>query len=128
MTDRDDEPEGEDEEAEVETLIPSATDQKQAKKLKAVRKLRTREASEFWAKVFNDPVGRRVMWDILEMSHAFDVRFPCAGNGAPYQEAMLKQLGESAFGHRLWLMWMRMAREGCLQMMTEFDPGMKVDG
>lgn len=103
------------------------TDPKAPKRALNKRRREEQEAAQFWRSVFADPVGRRIMWDILRDSHAFDIRFATSANGAPYEAARNFQAGEAAFGFRLWKTWMKLAREGCLQMLSEFDPELKTD-
>lgn len=115
-----------DEEPEPGTTT-DLTDPRAPKRALNKRRRETAEAAQFWRSVFADEVGRRIMWDILKDSHAFETRFACAGDGSPYEAARNFQAGEAAFGFRLWKTWMKLAREGCLLMMQEFDAEIRPD-
>lgn len=81
-----------------------------------------REKREFWAGVFAHPVGRREMWGLLNEAGTFEEKFACGPNGFPQVEATWFHAGAHAFGQRLYLSWLILARDGVIQMHDELDP------
>ena len=117
------------EEGEEENTPPPAEDaQPNAADPKAVREQRRRakraddKATDFWRRVFADPVGRREMWQLLDELHTFETRFACGPNGFPQVEATWFHAGEQNFGLRLYHSWLRLDHEGVRLMHTEHDP------
>lgn len=104
-------------EAEPVTVDPKARVRKQ-RRIDFERK----QATEFWRGVFENPVGRREMWNILRAAHAFEVKFACGPNGFPQTEATWFALGEQQVGQRIWESWTILDRDGAFRMRDEFDP------
>lgn len=80
------------------------------------------EAEAFWAGVFRSAVGRREMWKLLQVTHAFEERFACGPNGFPQVEATWFHAGEQAVGQRLYQTWLRRDPITVAAMHAENDP------
>lgn len=116
---------GDDDEPE-DAPPPETTNLTDPKSVRRARDRNRREAQEeesFWRAVFNDKIGRRTMWRLLQDDcHGFSPPFACGPNGFPNEQATWFQAGQYALGQRLYQRWMRMAPEGYALMMTEHDP------
>ncbi len=108
-------------------LVPEEEVQERAKLRQKRQKARSAdvEEAEFWAGVFADPVGRRVMWAFLESCSTFGERFANGPNGFPQAEASWYHAGERDTGLRMWRSWLRVVPNGVTEMMRENDPRMK---
>ena len=85
-------------------------------------RFREKQVQEFYQRVFADPVGRAVMWEILQACHFRETKFACGPNGFPQPEATWFHAGEQAVGDRLFNTWRRHDRDGVLLMEDEHDP------
>jgi hypothetical protein len=79
------------------------------------------EAREFWRAVLKSPVGRRELWRILEMGHAFEERFAIDG----IREKTWVLAGEQRLAFRLFSMWRRFDFDGVALMQRENDPDVR---
>jgi len=106
--------------------LPETTDLTDPKSQRRSRDKLRREAQEeesFWRAVFNDKIGRRVMWRLLhDDCHGFTPPFACGPNGFPQPEATWFKAGQYSIGQRLYQRWLHMARDGFALTMEEHDP------
>lgn len=122
-----DDPPNDDPEAEPRADAP-LPDQARADDPATARRQRTKrakaedEARAFWTAVFADPVGRREMWGLLEAARWREDDFACGPTGFPYPEAAWFRLGEKRLAERVFMSWMKLARDGALLMLDEHDP------
>ena len=84
--------------------------------------LHHREVERFWQRVFDDPIGRSEMWDLLQQAGTFDDRFGVGPNGFPQPEASWFHMGARSLGLRLYQSWTALARGGVMLMQDEHDP------
>lgn len=91
---------------------------------KRERQLRANaETVLFWRDMLKTPVGRRVLWELLNGScHIFEERFACGPNGFPQPEATWFHAGERAIGDRIYRTLLRNDLEGVRLMHEEYDP------
>jgi hypothetical protein len=102
--------------------VVNAADERSLRKRKVGLKIQEREAERFWAGVFNDPVGRREMWRLLQSAHPFEERFACGPNGFPQPEATWFHAGEQSLGLRLYQTWLCKFPDLVMLMHAEHDP------
>ena len=102
--------------------LASAVDPATIKRAGDQAKREAAEAEEFWAGVFRSAVGRREMWRLLQVTHAFEERFACGPNGFPQVEATWFHAGEQAVGQRLYQTWLRRDPLSVSAMHAENDP------
>lgn len=121
IPDEDEIPAGENPEQEPDVEIANAADPAQIAARSQKQRETKNDAAKFWNSVFATANGRREMWNILQESHAFEVRFACGPNGFPQPEATFFNAGESAFGLRLYQSWLLMEPEGVRAMHIEND-------
>lgn len=81
-----------------------------------------RQVADFYKRVFADPVGRAVMWEILQAGHFRETKFACGPNGFPQPEHTWFLAGEQSYADRLFNTWRRHDRDGVLLMEDEHDP------
>lgn len=101
---------------------PDAADPRGQQRIRQKKKFQVQQSADFWQRVFSDPVGRRVMWEMLESMHTFETRFACTPAGFPCAEATWFQAGEHETGQRLYHTFMRHDFEGCALMLREYHP------
>jgi len=80
------------------------------------------QVRRFWSNALRDPVGQRVLWQLLADLHTFEERFACGPNGFPQPEATWFAAGEQAVGLRLHRTFARHDREALFAMHDKFDP------
>jgi hypothetical protein len=116
-----------DSELPPDPLVPDEDVKERAKLQQRRRRARSAdvEETEFWERVFADPVGRRVMWAFLESCSTFGERFANGPNGFPQAEASWYRAGERDTGLRMWRSWLRAVPDGVCEMMHEHDPALK---
>ena len=88
-------------------------------------RIREKQVKEFYERVFADPVGRLVFWNILEACHFKETKFACGPGGFPQPEATWFKAGEQAVGDRLYRTFRKHARSGVMLMEDEHDPDFK---
>ncbi len=121
MADDDIEADEDEDPVPVETI--NLTDPKSVRRARDRSRRTEQEEASFWRAVFNDKVGRRVMWELLTQDcGGFSPPFACGPNGFPQPEATWFAAGKYAIGQRLYQRWMQLAREGLLAMTDEHDP------
>ena len=116
----------EDDDEPEDPPLPETTNLTDPKSVRRARDRQKREAQEeesFWRAVFNDRIGRRVMWRLLtEDCKGHSPPFACGPNGFPQPEATWFSAGQYAVGQLLWQRWRHMARDGVYLMEEEYDP------
>lgn len=119
MTDESDAQDGDEPEAVDET--PDAADPvsiaRQQKKLKYDQA----NIDLFWQRVLSEPIGRRVLWDLLRSLHTFEERSACTPAGFPAPEMTWYQAGERDVGLRLYRTLLKADFPGLHLMHEEFD-------
>lgn len=121
MSDTTDTGEESEDPAPVETV--DLTDPTKYRRSRDKVKREAQEEESFWRSVFNDKIGRRVMWQLLrDDCHGFSPPFACGPNGFPQPEATWFQAGQYAIGQRLYQRWRHAVREGVTLMEDENDP------
>ena len=98
--------------------IPNAGDERGLRRMRDRAKREEAESAAFWKAVFGAPTGRREMWRILELGHAFEERY--AADGSDLKTYTLA--GEQRLAFRLYRMWRRLDFDGVTQMHRENDP------
>lgn len=101
--------------------LPLATDEKANRRIRDLAKREAAENRQFWEAVMALKVGRRVMWELLVATGAFEDRFSYGPVGVPDVEHTAFQAGQKAIGLRYFKTWLRDARAGTLTMLDEFD-------
>lgn len=81
-----------------------------------------KQVQDFYARTFADPVGRKVMWEILQACHFRETKFAIGPSGFPQPERTWFEAGEQAVGDRLFNTWRRLDRAGVMLMEDEHDP------
>lgn len=76
----------------------------------------------WWKSALATDVGRRIMWDLLELAGTFDDRFGCSPNGSPDPQATWFNAGKKAFGLSLYHKMMEMEMQSIFFMHKENDP------
>jgi len=105
----------------VETV--NLTDPKSVRRARDRNRREEQEEASFWRAVFNDKIGRRVMWNLLAQDcGGFSPPFACGPNGFPQPDATWFAAGKYAVGQILYQRWMRLSREGLAAMMDEHNP------
>ena len=85
--------------------------------------LARRQQTAFLRAALRDPAGRRVLWDILHASGAFEERYGFGPSGSPNQEANWSYRGQKDLGLRIYHGWAAMDPEGALSLVMEFQYG-----
>ena len=98
------------------------TDPKSQRRARDKIKRDRQEAESFWRAVFNDRIGRREIWRLLEAANTFDTPFMTGPNGFPNEAASWWREGQREFGLRLYHSLLTLDREGALRMQDEHDP------
>ena len=91
-------------------------------KARVRKRIEELESRRFWRGVFNDPVGRREMWTLLNDVGTFQTKFMCTPVGFPDPNATWFEAGKKSVGEWLMKLMLRKARAGFLRMQEEFDP------
>lgn len=99
--------------------IPNAADPKRQRRQHDKAAREAREAREFWQTIFAHPTGRREMWRILQMGHAFEEQF--AADGSPHKDFVLA--GEQRLATRLYRDWLALDLEGVIRMTRDGTEG-----
>jgi hypothetical protein len=81
------------------------------------------QAREFWSRSLRDPVGGRILWNMLRDLHTFeDELFACGPNGFPNPGATDHARGQRDFGLRLYRTLVKFDREAVFALHDQFDP------
>lgn len=110
------------EEPDVESGPVDAGDPAAHRKRLTKAAVRDRDIRRFWARIFDDPIGRAEMWNILREAGTFDDRFGVGPSGFPQPEQSWFHMGQRSLGLRLYQSWLALAREGVCLMQDEHDP------
>lgn len=101
---------------------PSATDTRDMARRRNTKKFQEQQVTEFWQRILGDPIGRRVMWGILDGFHAFETKFACTPAGFSSPESTWFHAGQQDCGLRLYHTFMRFDLEGTNRMLQEYHP------
>ena len=108
--------------ANASAKIPNAADPVRIIRAKQQAEFRVDQRADFWRKVLSEPVGRMVMWEVLDGMNTFKDRFATTPAGFPCPEATWFQAGEKAAGWRLYDALRKAAFEEVHTMHCELDP------
>jgi hypothetical protein len=113
--------------AAEEEVLPSeqptedaASPRKVAQRRRSLAREREQEETYLRA-VLADPVGRRVLYGILNAAHTFDTRFAVGPSGFPDANATWFHAGEQALGLGLYQRWQQIDHQAVFLMLTEND-------
>jgi len=121
MSDDDDIEQDQPEPLETEQPTVDAGNPAAIKKRKLTQKILDREEARFWQGVFENEIGRRCMWKLLNEGHPFEERFACGPNGFPQTEATWFHAGEQALALRLYQTWLARFPLAVMAMHQEHD-------
>lgn len=113
--------EGDAAEPSIDLDIPNAADPKRLARQKNRASREEEESRTFWRAVFASQSGRREMWRILGMGHAFEERFSADGSS----EKTWIMAGEQRLAFRLYRMWQALDFDGAALMQRENDPAIQ---
>lgn len=102
--------------------IPNAADPKRLGRQRDRARREEEEARAFWRAVFGSPIGRREMWRLLALGHAFEERF--ATPDKP-REATWILAGEQRLAFRLYRTWQAFDLDAVALMHRENDPAIQ---
>lgn len=122
MNDDDELAQDHDDVVEVDEGEPVTVDRKARARKQRKVDFERKQAVEFWRGVFENPVGRREMWKLLQEMHPFEPKFGCGASGFPQPLATWFEFGKQDVGQRIWESWTILDREGAFRMRDEFDP------
>ena len=105
-----------------EPVQASAVDPAANRKLSNRKKTAERQATEFWARVFADPIGRREMWGILQELHPFHTQLGETPVGFPDERKTWMHLAEQLVGQRIYQTWHAKFPNEIMAMLLENDP------
>lgn len=98
----DDEPE----EKGPRVFLDDASDKAQINRKGRRKKITEENADAFWKRVFDDPIGRQEMYQILKDSQAFALVSAFTPNGSNAPEAILYKIGQQQFALGLYHKWL----------------------
>lgn len=122
MTDDDPPDAAEDETAPDAEPIASAVDPKEFSERRKRIDLEAEQIRLFWSRIMRNPIGARVVWQILTELHAFDERFACGPNGFPQPEATWFEAGKQSYGLALYQKLAVYDREALFALHDLYDP------
>lgn len=106
-----------DEPAQASAVDPAAN-----RKLSNRKKTAERQATEFWTRVFADPIGRREMWGLLRELHPFEPLLGQTPVGFPDERKTWMHLAEQLVGQRIYQTWHAKFPTEIMAMLLENDP------
>lgn len=112
---------------ELDVGQPDAASPKEQRKRETEVKRLAREEREFWQGVMAHPVGRRVIFSVLQRCGTFKVEFAATGTGFPHPDAQNYANGQRDLGIWLYHELGRLAREGLFLMLDEHDSRFKAE-
>lgn len=112
---------------ELDIGLPNAASEKEQRKRETTVKRLAREEREFWRAVLALPVGRRVIFALLQRAGTFRVEFAATPPGFPHPDAQNYANGQRDFGIWLYHELGRQARDGLFTMLDENDSRFKAD-
>ena len=74
-----------------------------------------------YRRLLSTPIGRRLVWDLLQSCHTFETRFVCGPNGFPQPDSTWFHAGQQDVGLRLYQFLMRVDRPAVFSMHDEND-------
>lgn len=118
--DNDDAPEGS-RDADVVDETPDASDPKSVKRQRQKAKLKDDQRADFWKRTLADPVGRLVIWELLQGCGMFETKFAASPTGFPDMAATWFYLGGKNIGERLYRTLLRIDHGSVYQMHLTHD-------
>ena len=115
------------EDALIEAINPFSNDENK-KKRKSRREsnkkneIDQKNAADWWKAVLSTDVGRREIWNILQLAGTFEDNFGCSPSGYPDQQATWFYAGKKSFGLGLYHKMMAMEMQSIFFMHKENDP------
>lgn len=116
---------GEEEFHDRPELVPESrniVDSDEEKRRAEVHAELKREDNRYLKRMLAHPVGRRLLWSILDAAGTFEDRYGFGPNGHPHSEATWAFRGQKDLGLRLYHSWSLADRAGVLSLLDEFHP------
>ncbi len=110
-----------DEDEDVAPDLPNAADPAKVRRRQTESQFREEQVADFWRRCLADPVGRMVLWGLLQDCHTFEERFSTTPAGMAYSEAAWFAAGEREVGQRMWRTWIGIDPEAVTRMHRELD-------
>lgn len=99
----------------------SASNEQDVKDQEDKTKIEAREAAQFWRAALADPVGRREIYKVLNLSEAFSAPFAAVGVGFPDPHATFFRAGQISIGQRFYQMLAIVARDELFKLQDDYN-------
>lgn len=119
--DADDPPAGSRDDGAV-VATDDASDPKAVARRARKAKQKDDDRGAFWRRTLADPIGRLVIWELLQDCRTFQVTFAVTPAGFPCPEQTWFHAGQKDIGERLYRSLLRIDRLAVVQIHDEHDP------